>query len=88
MRRLAVIAVLLGMGACATEAGLQGKTWTWERTIYNNDTEHTPNEAGAFTLTFLEDGQVQVTTDCNNMRGSYTIDEHRLTFGQLAATRM
>ena len=88
MRRLVAIAVLLGMGACATEAGLQGKTWTWEQTIYNNDTEHTPNEADAFTLTFTADGQVQVTTDCNTMRGSYTIDEHRLEFGQLAATRM
>jgi heat shock protein HslJ len=88
MRGLAVITVLLGMAACATEAGLQSKTWTWERTIYNNDTEQMPNEAGAFTLTFTDEGQVQVTTDCNNMRGSYTVEEHRLKFGMLASTRM
>lgn len=88
MRGLTVITVLLGMAACAAETGLQSKTWTWERTIYNDDTEHAPNEAGAFTLTFTDDGQVQLTTDCNNMRGSYTVEEHRLEFGMLASTRM
>jgi heat shock protein HslJ len=88
MRGVAVAAMLLCVAACAATEGLQSQTWTWERTIYNNDTEQTPNEAEAFTLTFSDDGGVQVTTDCNNMRGGYTVTDHRIEFGNLAATRM
>ena len=88
MRALALAAVVLGIAACAAPEGLQSKTWTWERTFYNNDTEHTPNEPGAFTLTFTEDGQVQVGTDCNNMRGAYTVTDNRIEFTQMMSTRM
>ena len=88
MRGLAVAIVLLTMAGCATAEGLQSKTWTWERTIYNDDTVHTPNEADAFTLTFTDDGQVQVGTDCNNMRGGYIVTDNRIEFGNMAATRM
>jgi heat shock protein HslJ len=88
MRGVLAALALLGVSACATEVGLPSKTWVWERTIYNDDTVHTPNEAEAFTLTFTEDGQVQVTTDCNNMRGGYTVTDNRIEFSQMAATRM
>ena len=87
-RGLAAVVALLGVAACATADGLQSKTWTWERTIYNNDTVETPNEAGAFTLNFTDEGRVQVTTDCNNMQGGYTVTDNRIEFGQMAATRM
>ena len=88
MHRLAIAFVFVAIAACASPEGLQSKTWTWERTIYNNDTVETPNEPEAFTLTFTDDGQVQVTTDCNNMSGSYRVEEHRIEFGQMASTRM
>ncbi len=88
MHRLAIAIAFLAVAACASPEGLQSKTWTWERTIYNNDTVETPNEAEAFTLTFTDDGTVQVTTDCNNMRGSYIVTENRIEFGRMAATRM
>lgn len=88
MRWFVIFAALLGVAACVAPEGLQSKAWTWERTIYSNDTVETPNEAGAFTLTFTDEGQVQVGTDCNNMRGSYSVDQHRIEFGQLASTRM
>jgi heat shock protein HslJ len=88
MRGVLAALALLGVSACATEAGLSSKTWVWERTIYNDDTVHTPNEAEAFTLAFTDDGQVQVTTDCNNMRGGYTVTDNRIEFSQMAATRM
>ena len=88
MRILAVVVTLLAVAACATPEGLQSKTWTWEQTIYNNDTVQKPNDAGAFTLTFTDDGQVKVGTDCNNMRGGYIVTDNRIEFGNLAATRM
>ena len=88
MRSVFAGLVLLGVVGCATEAGLQTKTWLWERTVYNDDTVHTPVKADAFTLTFTDDAQVQVTTDCNNMRGGYTVTDNRIEFSQMAATRM
>jgi heat shock protein HslJ len=88
MQRLAAAILFLAAAACATPEGLQSKTWTWEQTLYNDDTVHTPDAIGAFTLTFADESSVQVTTDCNNMRGSYTVDEHRIEFGQMASTRM
>lgn len=88
IRNVLGVLVLLSVVACATESGLQSKTWVWERTVYNNDTVHTPNEAEAFTLLFTEEGQVQVGTDCNNMRGGYTVTDNRIEFSQMAATRM
>jgi len=88
MRPSAAVLVFLAVAACAMAEGLQSKTWTWERTIYSDGTAHTPNESGAFTLTFTDEGQVQVTTDCNNMRGGYIVTDHRIEFGRLASTRM
>lgn len=67
---------------------LQMKTWYWVKTVYNDDTVHEPAEPGVFSLTFGEDGNVQVATDCNNMRGSYVVDENRIQFGQMMSTRM
>ena len=88
MRGLILVLALLGVAACGAQQGLQSKTWTWDRTVYNNDTVQTPNEEDAFTLTFTEDGRVQVTTDCNNMQGAYTVIENRIELSQMAATRM
>ena len=67
---------------------LQMKTWYWVRTVYNDDTVHTPLEPDVFSLTFGDDGNVNVTTDCNNMRGNYVVDENRIQFGQMMSTRM
>jgi heat shock protein HslJ len=88
MRPPAAFLVFVAVAACATAEGLQSKTWTWERTIYSDGTVHTPDESDAFTLTFTDDGQVRVTTDCNNMRGGYIVTDHRIEFGRLASTRM
>ena len=67
---------------------LDMKTWTWQRTTYNNDTEVVPNEIEAFTLTFNEDGTYSGTTDCNSFNGSYTLEGSALTFGPPIATLM
>lgn len=62
-------------------------TWKWINTTYNNDTELVPKEVGVFTLTFT-DGKFSATTDCNNMTGSYEVEENKITFGAIASTRM
>ncbi len=67
---------------------LQMKTWSWVKTTYNNGDVHAPVEPGVFSLTFEQDGTLLVTTDCNTMRGNYRVDEHRIRFEQMAATRM
>ena len=58
MRGVAIVAVLIFVAGCNTSVGLQSRTWVWETTLYNDDAVHTPNEAGAFTLTFTDEGQV------------------------------
>ena len=67
---------------------LDMKTWTWRQTQYNNDTELTPNQTEAFTLTLSDDGSVSATTDCNSMNGTYELDGNQITFGPMAMTRM
>jgi heat shock protein HslJ len=66
---------------------LEMKTWTWINTRYSDGKVVTPAKANAFTLTF-KDGKVSATTDCNRMFGGYTVSGSRLSFGNLASTRM
>lgn len=61
---------------------LDMKTWTWIKTTYNNDTEFVPENTGAFTLTFKEDGNFFATTDCNLMNGTYETTGKQITFGE------
>jgi len=52
---------------------LTSQTWTWVRTEMNDDSLITPNKPGIFTVTFNEDGRVNLGTDCNSMSGSYSL---------------
>jgi len=73
------------------EAGalrLDTKTWTWMETTYSDGSKLVPNQVGVFTLTFAENNKVQVTTDCNGMRSTYTIDGNKLAFGPFGGTKM
>lgn len=67
---------------------LDMKEWTWIKATYSDGTEVTPDKADAFTLTFTDDGSVAVSTDCNTMGGSYTVDANNITFGPMFATKM
>ena len=49
---------------------------------------HTPLEPDVFGLTFDDEGNLHVTTDCNTMNGRYLVDEHRIQFEQMTSTRM
>lgn len=64
------------------------KTWAWVKTQYSNDSIVLPNKPGAFSLAFAEDGRLQITTDCNGMRGDYQVEAHQIQFGQMISTRM
>jgi len=67
---------------------LSMKTWYWVQTSYNDDSVHSPADADVFSLTFQPDGTLLVTTDCNNMRGNYRVEDNRLMFAQMISTRM
>jgi heat shock protein HslJ len=66
---------------------LNMKTWTWVHTIYNNDTRLTPSNPSAFTMMFMNDKTMAFTTDCNDLRGSYSLDDRKIQFGSMTATR-
>lgn len=67
---------------------LTTKKWTWEKTVYADDTELKPSKKDAFTLTFKKDGNVSMSTDCNGGAGTFTISGATLTFGSIASTKM
>lgn len=64
------------------------KEWVWQKAEYNDGRTIAPNRAGAFTLTFLASGDVEVKTDCNHVGGGYSTDGSLLTFGALRTTLM
>lgn len=85
-----------GLGGCTSSptvsegesASLQG-TWTWEETQMNDDTQVTPKDVEAFTITFdPAENRVSGTTDCNNFFGSYEKNENELSFSALGSTMM
>lgn len=66
---------------------LSMKTWFWVKTQYSNDSVISPSNPEAFSLVFAEDGRLQVTTDCNGMRGDYKVEAHTIQFEQMMSTR-
>lgn len=74
--------------AATSSAGVAGNTWTWLRTTSATGTAIAPEDSGAFTIQFSNDGRVTGTTDCNGFSGTYTYEAGVLRLGQLAMTRM
>lgn len=67
---------------------LIGKKWMWIKTEMNNDTSIVPKKENVFSVSFESDGNVEITTDCNAMGGSYSADAQEITFGPLRSTKM
>ncbi|MDD3263257.1 MAG: META domain-containing protein [Candidatus Absconditabacteria bacterium] len=67
---------------------LDMKTWNWIKTIYNDDTTIIPKISNRFTITFKKDGTFSARTDCNGIGGNYSINENKITFGQMMSTQM
>jgi heat shock protein HslJ/membrane-bound inhibitor of C-type lysozyme len=65
---------------------LTDAVWQWQETTMTDGTTFESQQPEAFTLTFTQDGQVNITTDCNNGFGSYTYGEKAFAFGAIAAT--
>ncbi len=68
---------------------LDMKTWVWQSTLLNDETEITPTQTGKFTLTFKDDGTFGATTDCNSMGGTYArASTGTIVFSDIAQTLM
>jgi heat shock protein HslJ len=67
---------------------LDMKIWAWSRTTYADGREIVPRQAERFTLTFAADGTFASMTDCNTLRGQFSVTGDTLAFGPVAATRM
>ena len=61
--------------AGGSASAVVGKSWAWQGTLYNNDTELKPDDPSVYTLELTEDGQVLVRADCNSLAGEYTLSE-------------
>lgn len=87
-QRLVEVAIDFEGEADPDRMTLQMHTWTWIKTVFNNDTVKQPKNAGAFTLTFGERGEVSGTTDCNSFQGKVIIEGKNIQFGEnMAMTR-
>jgi len=64
------------------------QTWTWIKTLYNNDTTIVPQKTKAFTLIFKTDGTFSATTDCNGVGGVYTVKDNTIAFSKMMSTLM
>lgn len=71
-----------------TSATLAGPTWVWEKTGMSDGAITEPKNKGAFTLKFLENNVVEITTDCNSGSGSYSVEGTTLTIGEIMSTQM
>ena len=70
------------------EARLTGKTWVWVRALYKDGRTLTPKSPDQFTLKFKPDGTFSATTDCNALSGRFAATKDKISFSEIAATRM
>jgi len=67
---------------------ITNREWTWVSTVMNDGSNMIPRIPDAFRITFLEDGSFSGTTDCNSFFGQVTIENNKLVFGPIGATKM
>lgn len=63
-------------------------SWAWKETVFTNGTNQAPNDPTFFILTFQSNGSFSSTTDCNNIMGSFEIDNGQISIGEIGATLM
>lgn len=64
------------------------KKWIWQKAEYNDGRKILPVKTDRFTLTFLDNGTVDVGTDCNNVGGEYVVSDSSLSFTNMRTTLM
>lgn len=66
---------------------LVGTNWSLD-SIYSGDAVSSTIAGSEATMTLMEDGSVAGAAGCNRFHGTYTTDGDRLSFSELASTKM
>lgn len=67
---------------------LVGTKWLWVDTSMSDDSRTETDSLQSFSIAFQENGNLAMTTDCNNVRGTYTLSgTNNLTMTATAMTR-
>ena len=75
-----------GAGSTASAAAVEGTTWRLA-SLPGHDAAFLDAVPDGVTVRFA-DGALQAFAGCNRLRGGYTVDGDRLTFGPIAGTMM
>jgi len=67
---------------------IANREWIWVSTLMNDGSSMTPKNTEAFTITIRDDGSFNGTTDCNSFFGKVSIEDNKLSFGPIGATKM
>lgn len=67
---------------------LDMKTWVWVSALFNDGRELKPNKSDAFTIAFGKDARFSAHTDCNTVSGGYSATNGKITFNEMASTKM
>lgn len=69
-------------------SSVAGTIWQWQQTV-RGGVEVVPRDPAAFSLIFSPDGSLAAETDCNTLRGRYSVALDRsLTLSAVGTTRM
>jgi heat shock protein HslJ len=68
-----------GSGGGSAETSLQGTVWEWQGSLYNDDSEATPDDPSKYTVEFADDGTAAIQADCNSVRAEYEESEGTLS---------
>lgn len=66
-------------GQATTTPDLTGTVWQWQQTLMNNGDEFVPANPANYTIVFKADGTVAVQADCNQVSGTYTLNDSQIT---------
>jgi len=67
---------------------LKSQNWVWQETIMSNDDVIVPNRPGEFVVNFTDNNRVAISTDCNQISGTYRLSDGGIEFTNLAMTKM
>ena len=88
-----LVVILLSIPAPAGAGGtpetdrINGVTWIWQHTRYNNDTEAIPPDPSRYTIAFNTDGTLNMRVDCNRGGGTYSTNENSIAIEVTHTTR-
>lgn len=66
---------------------LFSKSWEWVSVNYTSGAGVTPKDPKKFFVNFKNDNTFTVSTDCNDMGGSFVLKENNINFGSIYSTK-